>query len=158
VVITVPATLPTPWIPHRRTTFPVIVDPPGWTTNIQPVLTFGTTDDYSGIDHYELSIDNGTPQIVTQPVYLASLSDGIHDIKVTAFDKAQNPKDFLTNVYIDTTPPDPFEINVIPPGWTNVPPVITFETMDSCGGVDYYTLSIDNGTPQTVTSPYQLPV
>ena len=99
-------------------------------------------------------------KIVTSPYTLPSLSDGIHDLKVTAVDKAGNRKDAApAYAYIDTTTPEPFSIIVDPPGWTNnVQPVITFEATDSVSGIDHYTLALDNGDPQTVTSPYQLPV
>lgn len=140
--------------------FPVIVDPPNWTPNTSPVLTFGTTDGYSGINHYELSIDNGTAQTVTSPYTLPVLSEGVHNLKVTVVDKAGNRRDAAPAfAYIDTTPPEPFSIIVDPSGWTNnVQPVITFEAADSVSGVDHYTLAIDNGDPQTVTSPHQLSV
>ena len=51
--------------------FTVTADPDDWTNNPQPIITFGTTDTISGIDYYELAINNGAFIRVESPYQLA---------------------------------------------------------------------------------------
>jgi len=63
------------------------------TNNPQPTLIFETTDETSGIDHYQVRIDGSEPLIVEineVPYKLPVQSPGKHTIVVEAFDKAGN--------------------------------------------------------------------
>jgi RHS repeat-associated protein len=94
-------------------------------------------------------------------VYLRTvdLVDGSHRLVLTARDEAGNRSETSLLYQVDTEAPLPFEIKVIPEGWTsNQRPVIRFETTDAVTGVDHYELSIDDGDFLTVTSGYQLPL
>ena len=77
----------------------------GWTNNNRPTITFATTDATSGIDHYMCSIDSGAPTTITSPYQLPTLADGVHQVQVTAFDKAGNTTAESITLEIDVTPP-----------------------------------------------------
>ena len=85
--------------------FEVSISPSGWTNQIQPIVSFETTDETSGIDHYELAVNSGSYTKVTSPYKLPALSDGEHHITVKAIDKAGWKTISTTTAYIDTTPP-----------------------------------------------------
>ncbi len=76
-----------------------------WISNNQPQITFSTTDTTSGIDHYEVKIDDGDFNQKDSPYILPQQVDGIHTIAVRAYDKAGNYKNATVNIQIDTTPP-----------------------------------------------------
>ncbi|HSX57779.1 MAG TPA: hypothetical protein VLE47_00715 [Candidatus Saccharimonadales bacterium] len=57
---------------------------------VRPIIAFNTTDKTSGIDHYELKVDNGSWTRVDNPYKLASISSGSHTVYVKAVDKAGN--------------------------------------------------------------------
>ncbi|HBE77563.1 MAG TPA: hypothetical protein DDW65_07230, partial [Firmicutes bacterium] len=85
--------------------FTVTADPADWASNNRPVLTFATTDKVSGMDHYELAVDNGNFTAVVSPYKLPTTADGEHTVTVKAIDKAGWETIATTKVYIDTTPP-----------------------------------------------------
>ncbi|OCL26003.1 hypothetical protein U472_08220 [Orenia metallireducens] len=85
--------------------FETIADPAGWTNNNQPIISFATTDATSGIDHYELAVDDGEFEEIVSPYQLPAQEDGEHQIRVKAIDKAGWETISQTKVYIDTTPP-----------------------------------------------------
>lgn len=89
----------------RPLEFQVTADPADWTNNNRPTVTFGTTDQVSEIDRYELAIDNQGFIKVSSPYMLPVLSDGEHLITVKAVDKVGWETLSSTKVYIDTTPP-----------------------------------------------------
>ena len=71
------------------------------TTNPQPTLSFETTDDTSGIDYYEIIIDNGNPIRTDKPEYKIAPQDlGKHTIIVKAVDKAGNKTLSMTELEI----------------------------------------------------------
>ncbi len=130
------------------------VDTDGWGANTQPVLAFSTTDDVSGIDHYEVMIDAGAFTEQVSPFTLPELCDGVHNITVRAIDLAGNYRDGKLKVYIDTKTPLPFSPTVNPDGWTNDRIVLLFSTTDATSGVEHYEVKIDNGIFSTETSPW----
>jgi hypothetical protein len=138
--------------------FTPVASPAGWTNDTQPVITFVTTDDTSGVDHYEVSIDGGafTPQ--SSPYTLPSQTDGTHNITVRAYDSAGNFIDGYVDVYIDSAPPNSFTPTANPSAWTNdTQPEISFSTTDGLSGMDHYEVKIDSGGFTTQSSPYTLP-
>ncbi len=62
-------------------------------------LKFSATDTLSGLDHYELSVDGGTPikaslsELLAGEYTLSSQAVGSHKVKVSALDKAGNAGD-----------------------------------------------------------------
>ena len=55
-----------------------------------PTLSFETTDATSGVDHYELSLDNAEFKTVLSPYTTPILDPGTHNVAVRAYDKAGN--------------------------------------------------------------------
>ncbi|MCL6591946.1 MAG: hypothetical protein K6U80_18605, partial [Firmicutes bacterium] len=95
--------------------FEVTVNPADWTNNNRPMVTFGATDLTSGIDHYELAVDDQSFTKVTSPYRLPALQDGERLITVKAVDKAGWETTSTAHAYIDTTPPvAPAEFKAVP--------------------------------------------
>ncbi|MEW5759570.1 MAG: Ig-like domain-containing protein [Candidatus Thermoplasmatota archaeon] len=136
--------------------FTPTANPSSW-TNKNPQITFSTNDATSGIDHYEVKIDDGTFSTQTSPYTLPNIADGKHTITVRAYDKAGNYIDGSVDVYIDKTNPNAFAPTANPNSWTNKNPTISFSTNDATSGIDHYEVRIDNGAFSTQTSPYTLP-
>ena len=88
----------------------ISIAPAGPTNNRQPVVTFSSYDAVSGIDHYEIAVDNDTFYKSTSPYTLPALSAGDHTIKIKAYDKAGNcnkeAEIAAATITIDLTPPD----------------------------------------------------
>src|SRR5439155_322217 len=71
-------------------------------------LNWSASDTGTGLDHFELSLDGGTPIRLDANVsgYTVSApSDGNHTVQVTAFDGANNSAAASVTVTVDTTPP-----------------------------------------------------
>ncbi|QTL97138.1 hypothetical protein GM661_03685 [Iocasia frigidifontis] len=95
--------------------FTVQAKPADWSANTQPVISFETSDQTSGISHYELKIDEGAYLEVASPYQLPVQPDGEHLVTVKAIDNAGLETVSSTRVYIDTTPPEtPENLRVIP--------------------------------------------
>jgi hypothetical protein len=139
--------------------FTPIATPSGWTSNTQPEITFMTTDEMSGISHYQVDIDqNEVFTNQTSPYILPSLTDGLHNITVRAIDLAGNWIEGFDTVFIDTTGPASFIPAADPSSWTNnTQPKITFSAADATSDIDHYELKVDTGTFTIQTSPYKLP-
>lgn len=134
-------------------------DPDTWTPNVQPVITFSTTDATSGIDHYEVFVDGTSHNNQNSPYTLPIQTEGIHNVTIKAFDKAGNYKESFVNVYIDFTPPDNINLTAFPSNWTtNTQPAVAFVATDQMSGIDYYEFKIDDGDYSIQISPYLLPV
>ena len=54
-------------------------------------------------------------------------------------------------IQIDTTPPEPFEIQVIPGRLDDSFPTLQFSAIDNVSGIDFYELYIDDREPEVVT-------
>jgi RHS repeat-associated protein len=95
--------------------FAVTANPADWANNNRPVLTFATTDQISGVDRYELAVDDGEFIQVTSPYKLPVTPDGEHLVTVKAIDKLGWETTATAKVYIDTTPPStPAEFKAVP--------------------------------------------
>jgi len=71
------------------------------TTNPQPTLIFDIKDTMSGIDYYEVKIDQGAPIKIEEKEYkIPPQSLGKHTIIVRAFDKAGNGRLGVTEINI----------------------------------------------------------
>lgn len=71
------------------------------TTNPQPTLVFDTTDEMSGVDYYEVRIDQESPIEVKEKEYkVATQTLGTHTIIVKAVDKAGNNTLAMTEINI----------------------------------------------------------
>lgn len=72
--------------------FKVTMEPTGWTNNPRPVFSFETKDAVSGVDHYEIRIDEGAwiNPAVSPYQFPQNIPDGSHTVDVKAVDKAGN--------------------------------------------------------------------
>jgi hypothetical protein len=138
--------------------FTPIANPSYWTNNSQPIISFSTTDTTSGIEHYEISIDNSSFIEIASPIFLPELMEGIHNTTIRAYDNANNYVDAYVNVFIDLTLPYNLTIIAGPEQLTNnSQPIITFSANDSLSGIDHYEIKIDDGDYSLQTSPMTLP-
>lgn len=71
----------------------------------RPIIAFSTTDKTSGIDHYELKLDNGKYEKVDYPYQLAKITSGKHTVYVKALDKAGNIRESSVDFSIKNIPP-----------------------------------------------------
>ncbi len=58
----------------------------------RPIIGFNATDKTSGIDHYELKLDDGKFATIPQPYQLPKITSGKHTVYVKAVDKAGNER------------------------------------------------------------------
>ncbi|OGY22171.1 MAG: hypothetical protein A2126_00585 [Candidatus Woykebacteria bacterium GWB1_45_5] len=58
----------------------------------RPIISFVTADATSGIDHYEVKIDNGVWVTALSPYQIPKIASGKHTIYVKAIDKAGNER------------------------------------------------------------------
>lgn len=64
------------------------------------LVEFGTTDDGSGVDHYELAINDGDFFVATSPYVLANLETGDVFVEVKAVDRAGNERYGKTGIRV----------------------------------------------------------
>src|SRR6266566_8116226 len=119
-------------------------------------LNWSASDSGTGLDHFELSLDGGTPIRLDANVsgYTVSApSDGSHTVQVTAFDGANNSAAASVTVTVDTTPP---VLSITYPGagamlaTGNV--TVAWAASDATSGLDHFELSLDGGAV-TVLGP-----
>jgi len=90
---------------------------PGASDDSFPTLVFNATDVTSGIEYYELVIDNGEPIIITPAqsevgYLLRDLVDGTYSVYVTAYDMAGNAREATTAVLIKAGWIKPLEVEI----------------------------------------------
>jgi hypothetical protein len=133
--------------------FKVISDPDTW-TNMDPTITFSTTDFTSGVDRYEVDAGTGFSEQMS-PYTALGLSDGVHTITVRAIDYAGNYQEETVVVKIDKTEPKPFIVLADTDTWTNTEPTITFFTIDTTSEIIYYNVDLGTGF-ENQSSPYTI--
>ncbi len=67
-----------------------IVTEPKLVADKRPMVSFAAVDAASGVDHYDLRLDNGAFATVPSPYTPASITSGEHTFTVRAYDKAGN--------------------------------------------------------------------
>lgn len=92
--------------------FPISILPAARTSTRDPIIKFGTTDQSSGIDHYELKIVPLQPQgtekkddqslfiEVDSPYVAQKMEPGSYDVFVRAYDKAGNYQEVIKRLTI----------------------------------------------------------
>ncbi len=100
--------------------FDVAVDNQGDSTNPRPLLYFEAEDNFAGVSHYEIEIDEedkfSIPIAGTNPFQLPLQMPGFHKILVRAIDKAGNFRDAAASLNIESIPVP--EISVYPRTYT----------------------------------------
>ncbi len=84
------------WVLYDTTApnlFAVNVDITGSYSLNSPRITWSTTDDQSGIDHYTISYDGGSFSTVTSPQTPTLAAASSHTVTVRAYDKAGNVRE-----------------------------------------------------------------
>lgn len=104
-------------------------------TDPQPILVFESSDELSGIDHYEVKIGEGefysisSEGIAENPYQMPIQSPGERRVEVRAVDKAGNFSFALTSVNIEA---------LKPPVITEIPEKITEEEVLIVKGISFY--------------------
>lgn len=106
--------------------------------NPQPIILFNTTDNTSGINHYEVKIGDGdllsyAPEALSNPYAMPPQNPGKHTVQVTAIDqagnKATNSADFVIN-------------SIKSPNITNYPTELSEDDILKIRGTSYADASI----------------
>jgi phage terminase large subunit-like protein len=122
-------------------TFVPEVSPSNW-SSVYPVISFSTTDNTSGIDHYELSINGGTFARQTSPFTPSVLPPGESSVTIRAFDRAGNYCDGIAMVRFDMRPPSDVYGTIIPASWTNQDPWLKVHVRDPDSGLGRVEVSV----------------
>ena len=78
----------------------------GWSSNNRPSAEFATEDETSGVNRFELKLDENNWKIIESPYQFDELEDGIHNVVIRAIDEAGNITETkVYSLHIDTTPP-----------------------------------------------------
>jgi len=139
---------------NRPLQFNALCEPAGW-TRTDPRLSFNTTDTTSGLDRYEVSVDEGPFEKRESPCTLAGLSDGVHNLTVRAYDRAGNSRDSQVIAQIDRNPP--VDVSLAINGGARSAPgrrvMLSVGASDSASGVDRMCFSTD-GRAYTDWEPF----
>ena len=122
------------------------------TSSVQ--LTWTASDATSGIDHFEVRLDGGTPVTVaagTATYTFTGVSDGNHTFTLKAFDRAGNTVLVSVAVSVDATAPT---VSIVGPASGAVIPssasTVTWTAGDATSGIDHVEIRVDGGTAQTL--------
>jgi hypothetical protein len=119
-------------------------------TDPKPVLTFSATDTLSGIDFYQILVDDKefatTADLGTKLFQIGPLPPGKHKIELKAFDKAGNSKSEVREMEIEPLKHPIFttlisregEFSLQPPAIQKTPPKITTEEWLIIKGTSVY--------------------
>src|SRR5207302_1718751 len=119
-------------------------------------LTWTASDATSGIDHFEVRLDSGTPVTVaagTTTYTFTGVSDGNHTFTLKAFDRAGNTVLVSVAVSVDATAPT---VSIVGPASGAVIPsstsTVTWTAGDATSGIDHIEIRLDGGSAQTLSS------
>ena len=79
------------------------------------------------------------------------LEDGVQYLSINFRNQVDWGTPLNRRIQIDTTPPEPFEIEVVPGTTASDFPLLQFEAVDDVSGIDYYELFIADREPIQVT-------
>jgi len=132
----------------------VRVEPASW-TRVLPTLIFNATDNVSGPDHYEMSLDGTVFKKVSSPYKFSALSEGAHNITIRAIDKAGNLVELVLKTFIDTKAPFNLELKVAKGTKSEAGRNVTLEVSaeDATSGVEMMCFS-NNGTEYSAWEPF----
>jgi hypothetical protein len=114
-------------------------------------VTWTATDEGTGLDHFEVQVDNQAPTTVvaSQTSYtVVGLQEGPHTLSVTAFDAAGNSKSASVQIIVDSAPPI---LHITAPkdgGYLGLSTVaVSWTVADSGSGLAKLEITIDRGAP-----------
>lgn len=125
---------------------------------IAPSVTveWEASDADSGIDRFEVSVDEGEPQVLpaaarSHPV--PGLSDGLHEVTVTAVDVAGNVQLASVSFVVDTLAPT-LQLTAPAAGLAikSTTVLVTWTATDAGTGISRYEIVLDGGDPRTLPS------
>jgi large repetitive protein len=120
-------------------------------------MSWSGSDALSGIDHYEVQIDSGSPIILGTALsyQFVGVADGSHTLKVTAVDKAGNQNSASVSVVVDTVAPQTvlsIEGTLGSNGWYVTPVNVTITSTDATSGVKSIMYNLDSAGWQSFTA------
>jgi hypothetical protein len=124
------------------------------------VVDWSGDDSLSGISHYEVQIDAGSPVSVDaggSSHRFSNVPDGSHVIKVTAIDNALNSVSRTTNVTVDTVVPETyvaFKGTLGSSGWYVSTVRVTMTSVDLTSGVAFTKCSADSSAWTNYSDPF----
>jgi serine protease AprX len=126
-----------------------ITSPPDneWSASRDANVEWTGSDDRSGIDYYEIQLDNGTwnnTGTTTNYVYSA-MDEGSHNATVRAYDRAGNFNESVVTFGVDTEEPEVSIINP-PAGFQTISTIVLVEWSgyDPASGIDHYEIKIND--------------
>lgn len=112
-------------------------------------------DKGSGRDYYTMQMDNGEPVKITESPWKITLTDGVHRIKIFAYDKAGNQSESQEVMLLCDTqsPPPPQIISNTASAWSNNPkPQLEVQSDDLGSGIAFYEYVADNAIDGLVSN------
>ncbi len=86
--------------------FEIRSDVHGWTNNNTPILRFKAIDLGSGIDSYRYQVNDGEWKTCESPLKTEALEDGVHTVRIRAYDGCKNYREESIRLFIDCTNPE----------------------------------------------------
>ena len=111
-------------------------------------VSFATRDNTSGIERYEIRIENNSFSKTDTPVTMTDEPEGERNITVRAYDQAGNHRDGIVQIHIDRTPPKVgiFLINGGLNSTASRDCTLAIEAYDNLSGVSHMCISNDGLT------------
>ncbi len=113
--------------------------------------------DPAGIAALQMSVDSGAPMALpnaTLSYALAGLAEASHVVNLVAVDAAGNLATESAAFGIDMTPPGLEIVSPVSGTWSNSHQIVSvWMASDTGSGIDHFTVSLDRGASETVTSP-----
>jgi hypothetical protein len=119
-------------------------------------LAWTATDEGTGLDHFEVQVDNQVPTTVapSNTSYNATrLPEGPHTLSVTAFDAAGNSRSASVQITVDSSPPT---LHISAPrdgGFLGSSTLaVSWTVEDSGSGVAKIEITVDSGAPVSLST------
>ncbi len=125
-----------------------------WTNTSSLNVAFTATDATSGVASLTLAVDGGTAVDVTNQASrtITGLSDGTHDVTLTATDAAGNSATATADFRVDTVNPTvTFSAPADGATFTTTTVEVDWQVSDSGSGVATVRMSLDGGSYQTLS-------
>jgi hypothetical protein len=119
-------------------------------TNVTSVTAMWTgSDAVSGIEHYEVKLDDGAwLNVGKETAYMMlGIGEGAHSLTVKAVDKAGNVRESVVSFVVDITSPIITIASPTPSYLTNIPNIaVVWNGLDETSGIEHYEIKFDGGS------------